>query len=211
MDYQYLIPADFDQFWTAVTALTGMVGLILIIAQLWYVTRQIKRTRHQFELSQSAETSRLFIEVMDRWAAQYENRCSLLAKVATTAEALKGRFEGPSDLLAGDEWQQEIRPILNFFEFLGVLLNNDKLDKDDIREKIFTLVTVDVYPNQTYVRENGTLYQHLMPYVKYLRDTYRTDIYEYYDKQLVPKYIEYQEAKAKAKAAAQRNLSLIHI
>jgi len=196
LSFEYFTWSNFDQFWTVFTGSTGMVGLFLIILQLWYVTRQIKRTRHQFELSQSAETSRIFFEVMDRWAELYPGRCSLLAKPPTSADDLVKEF-GPdaSKLLEDNKWQEEIRPILNFYEFLGVLLSNDKLDEDEILEQIFTLVTVDVYPNREYVMEIGPIYKHLEPYLTYLRSDdysgYRSDIYKYYDQVLIPKYIAY--------------------
>lgn len=200
--FEYFIWNDFDQFWTVVTGLTGMVGLLLIILQLWYVTRQIKRAGRQFELSQSTETSRIFFEVMDRWAAQYQNRCSLLAKEPTTAEALVEKYGlDASKLLDDDLWQEEIRPLLNFYEFLGVLISNDKLDQDEVLERIFTLVTVDVYPDQNYVMEAGSMYKHLEPYLKYLRSdeftAYRSDIYVYYDQELIPEYIAYQSKVGK--------------
>ena len=195
--FEYLTWSNFDQFWTVVTGSTGMVGVILIILQLWYVTRQIKRTRHQFELSQSAEISRIFFEVMDRWGEQYENRCSLLDKPAITADDLLEEYGLDASKLLGDsKWQNQIRPILNFYEFLGVLLSNDKLDQDEILERIFTLVTVDTYPGQEYVMELGPIYKHLKPYLTYLRSEdytgYRPDIYKYYDQVLIPKYIAYQ-------------------
>jgi|GEM_PF-5909214 hypothetical protein len=207
-NYQYVSPTNLEEFWTVVTGLTGIFGIILVVAQLAYVSIQLRRARRQFELSQAGETSRIFFDVMDRWSIQYENRCKLLAKPAVTADQLRDTFgSDPSALLADDTWQTEIRPLLNFFEFLGVLISNDKLNQAEVVERIFTLVTVDNYPNQNYEKENGTLYAHLTPYLIYLRSPdysgYRPDIYEYYDGKgaLIDRYIAYQKSKTTAQKA----------
>ncbi len=196
--FEYFVWNSFDEFWTIATGFTGIVGILLVVLQLGYVAVQVKRARRQFELAQAGETSRIFFEVMDRWSDQYANRCSLLAKPPIQMEELIYKYgRDASKLLEDKVWQNEIRPILNFFEFLGVLLSMEKLDQDEILERIFTLVTVDNYPNKTLEKEHGTLYCHLQPYLTYLRSDeytgYRADIYKYYDQVLIPKYIAYQK------------------
>lgn len=209
MILQYFKWNDFDQFWTIAVGATGMLGMLLVVAQLFYVMVQVRRARRQFELSQAGETSRIFSEVMDRWADQYENRCALMAKPATTADALLEKHgKNPSNLLSDPTWQNEIRPMLNFYEFLGVLLSNEKLDRDEILERVFTLVTVDSYPGRSLKKADGILYQHFEPYLTYLRSPdysgYRDDIYEYYDDVLIPQYIEYQREKRRKKCEQRR-------
>ena len=209
MNLDYITPTNFQEFWTFATGTASIVGIILVAFQLLYVSVQLRRARGQFELSQASETSKIFIEVMDRWSNEYDNRCKLLAAKPTTVEALLEEYgHDASPLLASEKWQKEIRPILNFFEFLGVLLSNEKFDQAEIVERIFTLVTVDSYPNSDFQAESGLIYSHLLPYLDYLRKEdfsgYRKDIYKYYDSVLLPKYIEYHVENEPHKTWAAR-------
>lgn len=197
----YLKPGNFEEFWIIVGSLTGLIGILLIIAQLFYVARQINKAQDQIRLGQAGETAKIFFEVMDRWNENYERRNRLLKKPALTLEELSERYaDDPAELLNSAEWRDEIRPILNFFEFLGVMLSNTVFDQDAIKERIFTLVTVDTYPGLTEppadkdaLIAEGTMYRHLKPYLDFLRrrTNYRSDIYRYYDEVLLRIYAEH--------------------
>ncbi|RFP89065.1 hypothetical protein DZK27_06695 [Rhodobacteraceae bacterium 63075] len=201
MKHEYLIPDNLEEFWIIVGSVTGLIGILLIIAQLFYVARQINKAQDQIKLGQASETANIFFEVMDRWNANYEGRNKLLKKSPPTLKELGARYsDDPAELLNSEEWREEIRPILNFFEFLGVMLSNTVFDREAIKERIFTLVTVDTYPDVTGIPKDkdaliakGTMYRHLKPYLDFLRTetNYRSDIYRYYDEVLLNIYADH--------------------
>ncbi|MEN9011111.1 MAG: hypothetical protein ABF241_03465 [Yoonia sp.] len=91
---------------------------------------------------------------MDRWQTVYEARNRILAKSAVTLDDLVKKYgDDPSELLASKDWLQNYRPVLNFFEFLGVILSNDVFDQKSITAHMFTLVTVDAFSAEGDVDE----------------------------------------------------------
>lgn len=203
MDLEYLKPTNFSQFWTIVDTSVAALGILLILAQLIYLTIQLRRARNQVRMLQASETTKIFFEVMTRWSDVYPARNRLLAKPpAAPGELLKKYNGNPSELLNSDEWINDYRPLLNFFEFLGVLLTNDVFDQEAITSRIFTLVTVDTFsaPDDASEQElinSGSIYLHLKPYLDFLRveTAYRSDIYENYDDELLTRYAQYMRAK----------------
>ena len=196
MFQDYFRANDFTEFWTVFNARVGAIGILLIITQLIYLTIQLNRARGQVKMLQNSETTKIFFEIMDRWQTVYEARNRILAKPAVTLDDLVKKYgDDPSELLASKDWLQNYRPVLNFFEFLGVILSNDVFDQKSITAHMLTLVTVDAFSAEGDVDEqtliaSGTIYAHLRPYLDYLRShtQYRADIYEFYDAVLLQKY-----------------------
>lgn len=198
-----LSPETFTEYWrmwsgifSGSSVLLSIIGLVLVLVQLYAIYLQTKR-------SQRAETSRLFIEVMDRWSLQYENRNRLISAAPKTLEELSAIYPDASALLTSTHWCEEIRPLLNFYEFLGVLIDNQNID----RESIFVLVTVDTFgvraakvPDGQLTINDCVIYQRLKPYIDFLRTKtgYRGDIYDFYDRHLLREYLEHVNQKSKA-------------
>jgi hypothetical protein len=192
-------PSGFSEHWTMIGGMWGVViGLIsttVSIIGLVIVYLGFKRTRIQISLGQSAETSRMFIEVMDHWNTHYKIRNELIGSEPTSLAEIEGKFGSDyKEFLKTEYWREKIRPLLNFYEFLGVIIENYQVNKGAMKRQIFTLVTVDVPDDislSNFTVDDLRIYQRLTPYISYLRKYYRKDIYEYYDKYLLKEYMSY--------------------
>jgi hypothetical protein len=92
-----------------------------------------------------------------------------------------------SKLMDSDFWKDELRKVLNFYEFLGLMIHQGNIDANEA----FVLVSVDHF-NWDSLREehgkgredttfkDGDFYQKVAPYLDLVRE-YRTDIYVFYD------------------------------
>jgi hypothetical protein len=78
---------------------------------------------------------------------------------------------------------------MNFYEFLGILLKKEYVEEDEA----FVLVSVDHFPRklgsgQRVGPQEGEYYKLVRPYIDFLRDNYRDDIYLYYDHIALTRY-----------------------
>lgn len=198
-------PSNFTDHWRMAMGIIALFSLVLSTAGLFLVVIQLYALYRQADRSQRAETSRLFIEVMDRWSLQYENRNRLISAAPKTLADIKSIYPDATALLNSTHWREEIRPLLNFYEFLGVLIDNQNID----RESIFVLVTVDTFDcwastgtglrgkTRKVTLDDCTIYQRLKPYINFLRQEtgYRGDIYEFYDRHLLREYLDHANHK----------------
>ncbi len=193
-------PTSFTEQWRLWMGVIATLSLFLSFLGIVFVIFQLKAIYGQAGRAQRAETSRLFIEVMDRWSLQYENRNRLISTAPKSLAEIKAIYPTASALLTSTHWRQEIRPLLNFYEFLGVLIDNQNID----RESIFVLVTVDTFEARgegaehlPLTSDDCLIYQRLKPYIDFLRKEtgYRGDIYDFYDKHLLKEYLEHLNQK----------------
>jgi hypothetical protein len=194
-------PVTFRDHWTMILGMSSVTATLITLFGFLRISRQLKlqkdqivKAETQLELLQASEVSQLFVLVMDRWTQNYKIRNKLLKARPKTLNSLIKKFPTAAHLLSSSEWM-EVRSVLNFFEFLGVLLSNEKFDQDGVRERIFTLVTVDVYPEteESFGLDDGEFYLRMKPYLDFLRfeTGYRPDIYEYYDSYLLTDYVSH--------------------
>lgn len=194
-------PSNPEQFWRMISGIGTIIAIPIVVIQLYAIKKRMDHTRKQITLLQSAETTKLFIEVLDRWSHLYPKRNALLASTPTTTETLLHEYgTDVHKFLASEEWQEEVRPILSFYEFLGVILSDQSFSGDSMKDRVFTLVTVDTFDSDEkgqplYSLSTAPMYQHLNPYLEYLRTetNYRKNLYAFYDDKLLKYYIEYSK------------------
>jgi hypothetical protein len=109
------------------------------------------------------------------------------ANLRSPAE-VEEKFSSWQNFLSSDEWKK-IREVINFYEFLGILLDKQYVEEDEA----FVLVSVDHFPRKLGSGERvgpqeGELYKLVRPYIEYLRDNYRDDIYLLYDHVALTRY-----------------------
>lgn len=176
-----------------------MLGLtivaVLLNAVLLFVAIEQNRRIRQQNASLREQNTTMFLNVADRWSSIYETRNEVLSSKLVTADDLRARFgEDYKEFLKSAEWQR-MRPLLNFFEIAGYLLKRGYLQAEDL----FVLVSVDAFTdfeNQTRIQvPEGVLFIRLKGYIEYLRAIYKKDIYDNYDKVLLPAYKRYANSR----------------
>ncbi|HEX4032732.1 MAG TPA: hypothetical protein VHX20_20400 [Terracidiphilus sp.] len=141
----------------------------------------------------------IFLKIADRWSRVLLIRRNLIDKgKVTTYQELDAQY-GPRarDYLISDEWQKTMRPICNFYEILGVMLEQRSIEP----EALFVLVTVDTVnkfeghdaAGNPLQQVGLAIHRQLQGPIEYLRRNYRSDIYVYYDKYLLQAYLQYLE------------------
>ena len=116
----------------------------------------LRGTRRQHQVS-------VLSSIQDTWIAIYPTRNTLLARHYSPAE---WEVREPKDILSCSEWLDIVGPVANFYEFLGVLVYRGYVRP----ETLFVLVTVD-----KITRQNAD------PLISRLRQTYRADLYVFWD------------------------------
>ncbi len=136
--------------------------------------------------------ARMLLRISEEWNRILPIRYSLLDRLkqdrVDDRVDIEKRYGSWSQFLNTDDWK-EIREVLNFFEFLGILIEKEYVNEDEA----FVLVSVDHFqrPEGTGIRvppEQGDFYSLVKPYIDFLRHSYRSDIYYYYDRVALPRY-----------------------
>lgn len=149
---------------------------------------------HDQHLNDQSRTlrARMLLRISEEWNRVLPIRYALLDRLSSEGmsdrQAIEQRFGSWNSFLNTDEWK-EIREVLNFFEFLGILIEKGYVDEDEA----FVLVSVDHFhrPEGTGIRvepKEGDFYSLVKPYIDFLRHSYRRDIYFYYDNVALPRY-----------------------
>lgn len=145
--------------------------------------RQTEILAKDHQLAVSTTKAQSLFQISDKWTAIYPSRNAVLASRDISKTALLQKYGNDYSLfLNSEEDWTSVREVCNFFEFLGMLVQGDFVDK----EHLFVVVTVDRFDDPEY--PDGILYSKLKGRIEYLRQVYRSDIYEYYDKFLLPEY-----------------------
>lgn len=178
-------------FGVLVSAISTIV--LAVFARLQY--RVSETTRDDGVRRDRSDRYNRFLAFSDAWTKVYEKRNDLLsAPEIVTSEGLLHLYGHEyENLLKTPDWRDNIRPILSFYEDLGLMLEQGLIEA----KHLFLLVTVDSfekYNKETAERASfpeGVMYERLKGYIEYLRKVYRPNIYEYYDKYLLVAYKKY--------------------
>lgn len=147
--------------------------------------QQLDHQRRSFQV-------RMLLRLSEEWNRILPLRYELFDDLKTANLQTKADVENEySDwkvFLSSDEWKK-IREVINFYEFLGILLKKEYVEEDEA----FVLVSVDHFPRKlgTGLRasaQEGEFYKLVKPYIEFLRDNYRDDIYLYYDNIALTRY-----------------------
>ena len=162
-------------------SVAGIISALAIVSAAVFAFFQIK-------WAASSDRARIFMKIADRWSDIYDARNHVLAEPVLTKDAIFERHgRDYKKFLASDEWKA-IRPVCNFFEFLGVILHQKFIRG----EELFVLVTVDVFKEivdrEDVLVPDGVMFSKLRGPIEYLREVYRPDIYVLYDKFLLKQY-----------------------
>lgn len=180
-------------------SLSAIFSMVSSIASL----KQLRINSEHASSQHRSARAHIFLEIADRWSKVLEVRRILLAKKNFfTFEQLRDEYEQNKtevktykDFLCSNVWLNELRPICNFYETLGVMLEQGSIAPS----AMFVLVTVDNLEKiqesdrdgNITVREEFAVHRRLKGAIKYLRTYYRQDIYEYYDRYLLEAYRQY--------------------
>jgi hypothetical protein len=190
-----------------------IVSMISIFVSL----RQLEINSKHADSQHNSARARIFLEIADRWSEILLIRKKLLKDEILTFEQLKADYEENTDetqkktfkdFLGQPRWENDLRRICNFYETLGVMLEQGSIAPD----AMFVLVTVDRYEKiqevdaagkpvvdatgKPVMREELQIHRRLKGAIEYLRKYYRDDIYEYYDKYLLEAYKKYLKNRA---------------
>jgi hypothetical protein len=153
-----------------------------------YADAQVKQLDHQRRTLQG----RMLLRISEEWNRVLPLRYELfdelkIANLKSRAD-VERKFSDWKAFLNSDEWKK-IREVINFYEFLGILLKKEYVEEDEA----FVLVSVDHFPRklgsgQRVSAHEGEFYELVRPYIEFLRDNYREDIYLYYDHIALTKY-----------------------
>lgn len=141
--------------------------------------------------------------VAQKWTEIYPKRNLLLGDTDEGTRLRKAyeEFEKRGNAKAffdSKEWQEDLRPVLHFFELMGIYVHQGMIAPD----LMFDIVTVERWDSPDGGRPeacNGALYKRLKPTLDFVRQT-RGSMYDYYDKFLLPLYFEhYQRIGADAR------------
>lgn len=187
-DFQWLVGMS-----NIVSAAIAIGGLAFI----WNQFRQINRQNKEIEQSNHAN---MMLDLSQRWSEVLTKRYTVMQRLNadnTDDIDIDRKFNRDvSAFMASDFWRNELRPVLNFYEFLGLMIHQGNISKDEA----FVLVSVDSFDwdkltnnGEKSRREtsykDGDFYQKVSPYLEFLRD-YRNDIYAFYDYFLAELYHE---------------------
>lgn len=157
--------------WSALIALVTL-GFTLIFSMVQ--VRGVKR----------AERAQMFLDLSQRWTATYDHRQAVM-KITAPDKIVAAYGSDYRLLLESDHWKH-IRPLLNLFETIGLLVYRGYVNPADI----FVLVSVDNFPDPAGPNDpsTGLLLEKMRPFIAHLRRHYRHDIYVFYDRFLLPEY-----------------------
>ncbi len=159
-----------------ISALMAIAGFIALLWQLWSLARQ---TRYQ----QQVNRAEMFMHLSEKWTSVLDFRYKLLnSPTKATVEDIAAHHGSPQKLFQDDIWKN-MRPVLNFYESLGLMIHQRYVSP----EEAFVLITVDGPCEEG----KSNFYTKARPYLDYLRAHYRPDIYIFYDKALIPVYQAY--------------------
>jgi len=162
------------------SAVVGAVGLLFIA---W----QVYQLRVQTRSAQQVHRSEMFLHLVDKWSETLTSRYKVLNEEEVDYETLRKKYKTSSDLFNSKEWA-DLRKVLNFFEIVGLMVHQDYVTA----KEAFVLVSVDHYEQddarEIRTFEEGKFYRRAQPYLQYLRKHYRSDIYVFYDRYLLPLY-----------------------
>lgn len=133
------------------TAATALTAVGLLFTYL-----SLRRTTRQHQVT-------VLSDIQESWIKIYPTRNTLLA---TDYRQIAWDELDYQDILARPEWLEVVGPVANFYEFLGLLVHQKYVRP----EVLFVLVTVDKNS-----RRNAD------PLISQLRETYRGDLYIYWD------------------------------
>jgi hypothetical protein len=130
---------------------------------------QLRNAIKGLQRGEKAFRAQIFMQITEKWSAIYPQRNRVLDSEPTTLKQLEEKYtENYRPFLASEEWNG-IREVCNFFEFLGVSLQQGFIEAGPL----FALVTVE--------DKEGKTSSNLRPYIAYLRKHYRSDVYVFYD------------------------------
>jgi hypothetical protein len=147
--------------------------------------QQLDHQRRTFQV-------RMLLRLSEEWnrvlSLRYELFDELKSANLTTQSDVESKYTDWKLFLNSNEWKK-IREVINFYEFLGILLEKQYVEEDEA----FVLVSVDHFPRklgtgQRVSAHEGEFYRLVKPYIAFLRDNYREDIYLYYDHVALTRY-----------------------
>ncbi len=175
--------ADAGGISQTLSGLAALVGIYLI----WVQIKDVKRARR----------AEIFLDLADRWTAIYPQRLAVLKLPPLDQNKVGENYGHDYRKLFRDPIWQDMRALLNFFEVVGLLVHQKFITPAEV----FVLVSVDHFGGHCNdpascapdapdpLPEDGTVFAILKPYLAFLRETYRSDIYCFYDQYLLPEYI----------------------
>ena len=189
--------------WAAFTAVTTMAAALAAFLSAFFSQkssaislRQLETNERYTESHDRSVRANMFMAIAKEWSRVYKARNTLLSSTTVlTANDLYQKYGTKyRQFLQTDEWRQTLRPMCNFYEILGVMLEQKAIAPGPL----FVLVTVDTFEavDSSGARTpcpEGVMYQRLKGPIEYLRQQYRADIYEFYDKYLLVAYREYAD------------------
>jgi len=153
-----LSPATIPLIIAAVSSLFAF----LAAAASW---RQAQAAKQGIMIQEQSSRVHALLDVRDRWTDCLPHLYQFRHN-ADNFRNIRQKYSTVQEFMASPEWGQMLRPICNFYEFIGVLAHHKILQKDTI------LVFVTVNPADRQVADEA---------IKWLREDYRDDIYLYWD------------------------------
>lgn len=192
-------PFEYVVGWSnIISAIVAIASLLIAAAGIFFVWVQLRQIKYQGLKDEKANHAALMLDLAKRWSEVLEARYKVMQKLrspdAFNVDIAKDFHNDCSRLMDSDFWKDELRKVLNFYEFLGLMIHQGNIDANEA----FVLVSVDHF-NWDSLREehgkeredttfkDGDFYQKVAPYLDLVRE-YRTDIYVYYDYYLTELY-----------------------
>lgn len=170
----------------AANVIAGAVALFTFPAIFW----QLLQIKKQSESEKKTNQAGMMLDLADRWSDVLSHRYEVMRMLENPAAHnvdIEADFHNDyRRLMASDFWRKDLRPVFNFYEFLGLMIHQGNISA----KEAFVLVSVDHYdwdqlaedgrdPLETSFRD-GDFFKKVEDYLKLLR-TYRRDIYVFYD------------------------------
>ena len=193
---------DLPHFYDKLSAWSAAAAAVVALATMLLVVYQLRKLRDQmatetkaFEHQTSAYKAQMLLSLSEKWTAILPARYAMMTFLADgkNRDAYIGTAANPrttSAFFGQEEWHSPtkgLRCVLNFFETLGLLIEQGYIDAADA----FVLVSVDNFPDEATngkLAEDGSFFKLVKPVLDYLRANYRSDMYVWYDQYLLPLY-----------------------
>ncbi len=191
-------PFEYVVGWSnIISAIVAIASLLIAVAGIIFVWVQLRQIKYQGLKDEKANHAGMMLDLAQRWSEVLKSRYDVMKKLrdpkAHKVDIEQDFNNDCSKLMDSDFWTGELRKVLNFYEFLGLMIHQGNIDPDEA----FVLVSVDHFnwdslrkdgkEREDTTFEDGDFYQKVAPYLDLVRE-YRTDIYVFYDQYLAEIY-----------------------